>query len=303
MRTPTASNALAALAALGILATTTAAATDEQRPALDVLDGITIAEDQPMDDYDRDDYAPNGWIDATGNGCTTREDILARDLNDDTLAVDGCTVEYGETTGAYSAEQIEHVQGSSEVDIEHVVAVGQAERNGAHAWDEETRHQFYQDPENLIAVSASENQAKSDQDVTGYMPPNQGAACEFVAAKIYVKDKYDLAMNPDEHALITDVLEDPECEDTPAAPAQAIYTSDWDTNPTAGGDTSNTDTPDLAGILDDTNPLILVGIAALAVIVILALVISPSLRRSLTRGAKRSARRSARRTVRSALRG
>lgn len=287
--------------ATGLLAPTTAhaAPTDPDEPlALEVLSEITIAEDHPMEDYDRDLFAPDGWIDATGTGCTTREDILARDL--DNTQIEGCTVEYGETTDAYSAEQIEHVQGESQVDIEHVVAIGQAWRNGAHAWDEETMQAFYQDQDNLIAVSASENQSKSDRDVTEYMPPNQGAYCTFTAAKVYVKDKYDLAMNAEEHAFITDILEDPECEGTPAAPAQAIYTDDWDTTPTAGHDTPNNPP---SGIFDDTNPLIIAGIIAAAILTLAVLAIFPSARRMLTRAIKRNARRSTRQAARSAMRG
>lgn len=290
----------AALAVFGLVTTTATAADTDQPPAADVLSEITVAEDHSMDDYERDLFAPDGWTDANDTGCTTREDILARDLDEETLTVDGCTVEYGETTGAYSAQQIEHVQGSSEVHIEHVVAIGQSHRNGAHAWDEETRRKFYQDPENLIAVSASENQTKGAYDVTEYLPPNQGAYCEFAAATIYIKDKYDLAMNPEEHATIGDILADPECEGTPAAPAQAIYTSEWDAEPTAG---DNTPDDGITSLLEDTNPLILAGLAALAGIVILALVISPSFRRSLARGTKRAARRTARRSLRNSSRG
>lgn len=290
----------AALAALGLV--TTAAAADTDQPlAVDVLDEITVTEDHPMDDYDRELFAPTGWTDANGSGCTTREDILARDLDDETLVVDGCTVEYGETIGAYSAEQIEHVQGSSEVDIEHVVAIGQSWRNGAHDWDEETRHEFYQDPENLIAVSASENQAKGSRDVTEYMPPNQGAYCEFAAAKVYVKDKYDLTMNPEEHTFTTDVLNDPECEGTPAAPAQAIYTSDWDTTPTSASG-NNSENP-LTGLLDDTHPLLLAGLALAGLLALAVLIFSPGARRTLTRHAKRSARRTVRRSIRAGARG
>lgn len=287
----------AALATLGLVITPAAADTAEERLALDVLAEITIAEDHPMDGYDRDTFAPSGWEDANGTGCTTREDILARDLED--TQIDGCTVEYGQTIGAYSGEPIEHVQGSSEVDIEHVVAAGQAWRNGAHAWDEETLQAFYQDEENLIAVSSTENQAKGDRDVTEYMPPNQGAYCTFTAAKVYIKDKYDLAMNPEEHAFITDVLEDPECDGTPAAPAQAIYTDDWDTTPTAGqNNTTETENP-LAGIFTDTNPLIPIGLILAGILALAALALFPGARRMLTRSIKRNARRTARNAFRS----
>lgn len=209
------------LAAFTLAISPLATDAEDSQPAVDVLDEITITEDHSMDGYDRDNFAPSGWVDANNSGCTTREDILARDL--DNTQIEDCTVEYGEITGAYSGEPIEHVQGESQVDIEHVVAVGQAWRNGAHSWDEETMQEFYQDEDNLIAVGSSENQAKGDDDVTDYMPPNESIHCEFAASKVYVKEKYDLAMNPAEHEHITEILEDPECENTPAASAEALY--------------------------------------------------------------------------------
>ncbi|MGP9587226.1 GmrSD restriction endonuclease domain-containing protein [Micrococcaceae sp. AOP34-BR2-30] len=288
---------LAALTALGLVITPAATDPTEERLALDVLTEIAISEDHPMDDYDRDAFAPSGWVDATGSGCTTREDILARDL--DNTHIEGCTVEYGQTIGAYSGEPIEHVQGSSEVDIEHVVAVGQAWRNGAHSWDEESKRLFYQDPENLIAVSSTENRSKGDRDATEYMPPNQGAYCAFTAATVYIKDKYSLSMNPEEHAFITDVLEDPECETTPAAPAQAIYTSDWDASPEQNN-TRDTERS-LSEIVDDTSPLILIGLILASALLITTLALSPSARRMLTRTIKNSTQRKARSAVRGTL--
>src|SRR5690625_2259699 len=181
-----------ALAALALAVTPAAVEANQEAPlAIEVLAELTVTEDHPMDEYNRDDFAPNGWIDTTGNGCTTREDILARDLDDETLKSTGCTVEYGQTIGAYSGEPIEHVQGASEVDIEHVVAVGQAWRNGAHTWDETTRQTFYQDQENLIAVSASENQAKGSKDASEYRSEERrvGKECRRQRSATYTKER------------------------------------------------------------------------------------------------------------------
>lgn len=307
MQTPTAprkaATALAVAAGLLLPALTVApaaASTDTaERPAVEVLDTIEIREDHSMDGYDRDSYAPSGWVDANGSGCTTREDILARDLDPETLSLDGCTVEYGTTTGTYSGEEIEHVQGSSEVDIEHLVSAGQSHRNGAHAWDDETRQEFYQDPDNLLAVSASENQSKSDRDASEYLPSNQGAYCAFAGGIIFVKAKYDLAMNATEHEVISDVLNDPECEGTPAAPAQALYTEEWTAAPEVANDSANP----LEDLTDEItgNPLIIGGIAAALAVVIALLIFFPKLRRTVTRSATRSIKRSARSNVRKSL--
>lgn len=308
MQSPTAprraATALAVAAGLllpALTAAPAAAATDTaERLAVDVLDTIEVQEDHPGDDYDRDSYAPSGWIDANQSGCTTREDILARDLDPETLSVDGCTVTYGTTTGAFSGEEIEHVQGASNIDIDHLVAISQAERNGAHAWDAETRQEFYQDPDNLLAVSSSENQSKSDRDASEYLPPNQGAYCAYAAGITFVKDKWELTMNPAEHGVISDILTDPECEGTPAAPAQALYTEDWTEAPEAANGSANP----LEDLTDEItgNPLIITGIVAALAALIALLVIFPKLRRTITRSARRSVTRRVRRNTRKALR-
>ena len=146
----------------------------DYRPAVEVLDALEVVEDVDMDDYDRPARFGGEWTDVDGTGCTTREDILIRDLDPETISVDGdCRVEYGEATDPYTAENMEHVLGQSEVDIEHVVAAGQAWRNGADEWDDETREAFYQDKDNLVAVSSSANQSKSDSDVAEWLPENQ----------------------------------------------------------------------------------------------------------------------------------
>lgn len=306
MQTTTRKISVALAVAAGLLAPVTAVSpaaagtATEEIPALELLERIEVQEDHSAEDYDRDDYAPSGWVDANGSGCTTREDILARDLDPETISLDGCTVEYGSTTGAFSGEEIEHVQGASDVDVDHLIALSQAHRNGAHAWDNETRQEFYQDPDNLVAVSSSENQSKSDRDASEYLPPNQGAYCAYAGTTIFVKEKWSLTMNPAEHAVITDILTDPECEGTPAAPAQALYTEDW----TAAPEATNASENPLDDILDEItgNPLIITGIVAALAVVIALLVIFPKLRRSITRSARRSVKRTVRRNTRKALR-
>lgn len=258
MRTAAAVTGLTALTLFGGAAPAHAEA--EGDLALDVLETIEVAEDTSMDDYDRDAYAPSGWVDVDGTGMDTRNEILARDL--ESTEVDDNVVQYGTATGPYSGESIEHVYGDSQVDIEHVVAVGQAHRNGAGEWDDERKQEFYQDQENLIAVDSGLNQAKGADDVTDWMPPNQGAYCEYAAAKVYVKDKYDLTMNHGEHDMIADVLTDQQCEDTEAAPAQAMYTADYDTAPESSDEDSGETAAsgDADGLIGDVpNAVLIIG--------------------------------------------
>lgn len=258
--------------------------------ALEVLESITI-EEENSPGYERtEDYAPSGWTDAAGDGCTTREEVLARDLDAAEIGADGCTVEYGEVIDAYTGERIAHIQGESQVEIEHVVAVEEADRSGAHALDEQAREDFYQDQENLLAIGGSENGAKGSDDPADYMPPNDGVRCTYVAAVVYVKDKYELTMDSAEHAHSSGVLSDEACATTAAAPAQAMYTEDWDE-----ADRSLTD-------LIAEHPLVSAIVALGILLTIIVLCGSPRARRWVVRSGSRWARRTTRRVIRSTLR-
>lgn len=265
------------------------AAADEPL-ALEVLESITIeAEHSPG--YEREEnYAPSGWTDASGAGCTTREEVLARDLDVPEIGADGCTVEYGEVIDAYTGERIAHIQGESQVEIEHVVAVEEADRSGAHALDQQTREAFYQDQDNLLAVGGSENGAKGSDDPADYMPPNEGVRCTYAAAVVYVKDKYELTMDAAEHAHIDGVLSNEACATTAAAPAQAMYTEDWEES-----DRSFTD-------FVAEYPLMSAIIALGILLTIIVLCGSPRARRWVVRSGSRWARRTTRRVIRSTLR-
>src|SRR5699024_8674614 len=94
----TASAVTAAAIVTGLTAVGAHAAGDETgqdyRPAIEVLETLEVAEDGDMDAYDRPARFGGEWVDADGTGCTTREDILMRDLAPETISVDGdCRVE------------------------------------------------------------------------------------------------------------------------------------------------------------------------------------------------------------------
>ena len=227
LRTASAVTAAAVIAVFTATGANAAGESTDQdhRPAIEVLQDLEIAEDGDIDGYDRPARFGGEWTDFDGTGCTTREDILIRDLDPETISVDGdCRVEYGEATDPYTAQNMEHVLGDTDVDIEHVVAVGQAWRSGADEWDDETREEFYQDKDNLVAVSSAANQAKGDDDVAqpNGLPENQALYCDLIGTQVFVKDKWGLAVNPDEHAEMERILSTGDCEDTLATPAESL---------------------------------------------------------------------------------
>ena len=163
----------------------------------------------PTTGYDRDEFG-SGWSDPDGNGCDTRNDILARDLVD-TRMRDDCIVESGLLLDPYSGDVIEFTRGqdtSAEVQIDHVVSLSNAWQTGAQYWDDDRREVFANDPANLLAVGGALNQQKGAGDAATWLPPQKEFRCEFVAIQVLVKSTHGLWVTAPEKAAMERHLAD-----------------------------------------------------------------------------------------------
>jgi hypothetical protein len=162
----------------------------------------------PRTGYDRDAFGP-AWADADRNGCDTRNDMLARDLTHLTYepGTHDCVVLSGILADPYTGTHVDFVRGDgSLVDIDHVVALGNAWVTGAFEWEIKKRAALANDPLNLLPVDASENRSKGDADAATWLPPNKAGRCEYVSRQVAVKGKYGLWVTPAEHDAIAAVL-------------------------------------------------------------------------------------------------
>ena len=187
--------------------------------ALEQLETLEIKGRAPKTGYSRDQFG-NGWLDPDGNGCDGRNDILQRDLDNAQLADNGCTVYSGVLDDPFTGETINFLRGpetSSDVQIDHVVALSDSWQKGAQELSEEQRKRFANDPLNLLAVDGPANQQKSDADAATWLPSNKAFRCEFVAIQTAVKAKYELWVTQAEYDAIHNVLN--EC------PTQPVYTT------------------------------------------------------------------------------
>lgn len=180
-------------------------------PAAEALAGLEVKGRAPRTGYDRDDFGYRSF-DPERNGCDSRNDVLRRDLDEVRVRPDtnGCVVETGVLEDPYSGERIDFVRGrgtSSEVQIDHVVALSDAWQKGAQAWDEPTRLAFANDPLNLLAVDGPLNNQKGAGDAATWLPPDKEARCPYVARQVAVKSAYDLWVTPAERDAIARVLE------------------------------------------------------------------------------------------------
>ena len=197
--------------------------------ALAALDGVPVKGRAPRSGYEREEFG-SGWVDTDRNGCDTRNDVLARDLAEETFepGTRDCVVLTGVLADPYGPSTIafQRGQGTSEaVQIDHVVALSDAWQKGAQSWDAATRAAFANDPLNLLAVDGPLNMAKGDGDAATWLPPNRGYRCAYVARQVAVKVTYGLWMTRAEKDASAGVLAS--CPDEPlpasdaAAPADA----------------------------------------------------------------------------------
>jgi hypothetical protein len=152
----------------------------------------------PVSGYDRDAFG-SAWADVDGNGCDTRNDILARDLKKIQVDSDGCTVLRGVLKpDPYTGKKIKFVRGpqSSVVQIDHIVALSDAWQKGAATWSDDKRRAFANDPRNLVAADGPENMSKSDKAADEWLvPQNPQWACKYAYRVVTVKKRYELAVS------------------------------------------------------------------------------------------------------------
>ncbi len=193
--------------------------------AADALASVAVRGRAPRTGYQREEFG-SGWVDTDGNGCDTRNDVLARDLTGVAYVpgTEDCVVASGTLADPYSATTIafRRGQGTSErVQVDHVVALSDAWQKGAQGWAAGRRAAFANDPQNLLAVDGPLNAAKGDGDAATWLPPQTGYRCAFVARQVAVKARYGLWMTRAERDAVAGVLEACPQEPLPAVPSAA----------------------------------------------------------------------------------
>ncbi|MBN9644996.1 HNH endonuclease [Corynebacterium sp. CCM 8862] len=180
------------------------------------LAGLAVKGRAPATGYSRREFGQRWSDDVTvefgHNGCDTRNDILRRDL----AAVSakpgtrGCVVQSGVLDGPYTGRTISFRRGqhtSAKVHIDHVVALSDAWQKGAQQLDGDTRRNFANDPDNLLAVDGAANMAKRDGDAATWLPPNKPFRCAYAIRQIVVKDRYRLWVTQAEHDALARQLD------------------------------------------------------------------------------------------------
>jgi len=182
-----------------------------QPTVVDVIETMAVKGRAPKTGYTRAQFG-TAWKDIDRNGCDTRNDILTRDLSAVIHKVDSenCVVISGILVDPYSGETINFLRGvttSSDVQIDHVVALSNAWQTGAFKFTLEKRTALANDPLNLLAVKGRLNSQKGDGDAATWLPPKKSYRCQYVARQVAVKFKYGLWLTAPEKAAILKLLQ------------------------------------------------------------------------------------------------
>lgn len=183
---------------------------DRVQAATEALGELAVVEPRALAGYDRDHFGP-AWFDIAGTGCDTRNAQLAHWLTDVSFdPVQPCVVASGVLHDPYTGHTLTFQRGpdtSAQVQIDHVVALADAWRKGAHDWTPMLALTFANDPANLIAVDGAANQDKGAADAAHWLPPDERFHCAYVVQQVLVKDAYDLAVSAEELGALTESLQ------------------------------------------------------------------------------------------------
>lgn len=156
------------------------------------------------------------WInDPTDDTCmNTRAQVLVRDSKTDVSYrnTNRCTVASGQWNDLYGGEDLFH---ASQVQIDHVVPLKHAYVAGAWKWDYKTRclyANFMGAKYHLLPVGAHENMSKGDKSPDAYIPPNEGARCEYLQSWLKIKATWNLVINKSEAEGIQKLIKDNHCQ-------------------------------------------------------------------------------------------
>ena len=134
-----------------------------------------------------------GWA-TTASGCTTRDVALA-EVWGEPCHVPHHDWEAAPVTDPFTGEPLM----PADVELDHLYPLSAAWDMGAHAWDQQTRVAFANDPRNLVVTSSTANQAKGDKLPGEWLPPARRARCAYAQRLADVASAYHLPLDRADH--------------------------------------------------------------------------------------------------------
>jgi hypothetical protein len=177
--------------------------TTSARPSSTAADlaGLKVAKAGSMKGYSREKFPT--WR-KTGSNCDVRDSVLKRDGTK--VKTSGCNVVAGTWTSIYDGQAL---NSPTKVDIDHLVPLANAWRSGAAAWTTDKREDFANDLDDpqLVAVSASSNRSKGDQDPSTWKPKATSEWCKYAEDWVTVKTVWKLTVTAAEKSALEQMVE------------------------------------------------------------------------------------------------
>ncbi|MFJ9822192.1 DUF1524 domain-containing protein [Streptomyces sp. NPDC101151] len=167
------------------------------------LAALAVAVPHSMDGYARDKF--DIWS-TQPDGCTTRQDVLARDGKDVQDKPDHCQPASGSWYSVYDDITVTNV---AQATIDHMVPLAEAWRSGADTWTADQRKAFGNDlkaPQLLIA-SESSNSSKSDSGPADWKPTNHAFWCTYAKDYTHIKSVWKLTTTDKEKSALSSMLD------------------------------------------------------------------------------------------------
>jgi hypothetical protein len=189
---------LVAVLALLVGAPATAYAEQYSAPLQTAVADLPVAT-EVRTGYDRDLF--QHWIDADGDGCHTRNEVLLAEADDPPTVTGTCTLSGGRWFSYY--DRVSWTS-TSDIDIDHMVPLAEAWDSGARTWSSTVRRDFANDLgdyRSLVGVTDNVNQAKGDQDPGTWLP--QYDRCRYLREFVAVKHRWRLSVDSAEKSAMT----------------------------------------------------------------------------------------------------
>jgi hypothetical protein len=151
--------------------------------------------------YNRDLF-PH-WVDADGDGCNTRYEVLIAESTTTPTVGSGCSLSGGRWYSYYDGATW---TAPADVDVDHFVPLAEAWDSGARNWTTAQRQAFANDlgdSRSLAAVTDNVNQSKGDQDPAEWMPSLTSVHCRYVGEWAAVKTRWGLTVDSTEKSALT----------------------------------------------------------------------------------------------------
>lgn len=166
---------------------TSASAEDYSAPLQTAIADLPVAS-EVRSGYERSKF--DHWIDADGDGCNTRNEVLLAEADDPPTRTGTCSLDGGRWFSYY--DRVSWYD-TSDIDIDHMVPLAEAWDSGARDWTAATRRRFANDLgdyRSLVGVTDNVNQSKSDQDIAEWLPEH--AQCQYLRQFVAVKHRWRL---------------------------------------------------------------------------------------------------------------